>query len=489
MQQHKIVEDYLDSVIPQKISSKVEKEIRTEIESHIYDRVDFYMEIGYDEESAIKKAVEQMGEGEDVKVQFSNLYKDSMLKAILLFLGICVWNVSAVTAGLGYMNFVDPVMYVLPNIVFLILILVGNVFLIVYTMKCIRQKLQKQLLGIVWAFVFVGLGSFVTSGIFFPVLNAGKLIIKYITNGAYPTEGAVSGSDLDITVINILLVILYTVFLFRAYDKMGFRNKPYRLSLGQITAVLSVGCLCFTAVYSLAYAKYEWSYTQVLSEMAEESDFPSNVNAEQRKIYDSIEIGDKISEAEKILIKNNFVKQNKNYADYIDNCYMPFWVDDYLSEKNPENMNENKYSIYCHTTEQEYKDLISCVVVSYDVNGRINYKLFVPDVKDIGHISYLNYNHGAEMTDLSENLQQGDDVKNVLDFIRTTGAHIIEDEIKKEENIINTYKIYFSCYYPLEPDIFDLIFNSFDEEEYEYEIEIISENGVIKKVKIKDGIQ
>lgn len=489
MQQHKIVEDYLDSIIPQKISSKVEKEIRTEIESHIYDRVDFYMEIGYDEESAIKKAVEQMGEGEDVKVQFSNLYKDSMLKAILLFLGICVWNVSAVTAGLGYMNFVDPVMYVLPNIVFLVLILVGNVFLIVYTMKCIRQKLQKQLLGIVWAFVFVGLGSFVTSGIFFPVLNAGKLIIKYITNGAYPTEGAVSGSDLDITVINILLVILYTVFLFRAYDKMGFRNKSYRLSLGQITAVLSVGCLCFTAVYSLAYAKYEWSYTQVLSEMAEESDFPSNVNAEQRKIYDSIEIGDKISEAEKILTQNGFVRQNKNYADYIDNCYMPFWVDDYLSGKNPENMNENKYSIYCHTIESDYRDIISCIVISYDDYGKIDYKLFIPDVKEIGWGgNYLNYNHGEKTEEILLDLKEGNNAEIFLEFIRGTGAYIIEDE-KVEENTLNTYKIYFMCFYPLKPDLWDLLWDEYDEKNYEYEIEIETENGVIKKVKIKDGIQ
>lgn len=49
MQQHKIVKEYLDNVIPKKISPKTQDELREEMESHIYDRADFYMEIGYDE--------------------------------------------------------------------------------------------------------------------------------------------------------------------------------------------------------------------------------------------------------------------------------------------------------------------------------------------------------------------------------------------------------------------------------------------------------
>ena len=486
MQQHKIVEEYLDRIIPQRISPKTEEEIREEIESHIYDKADFYMEIGYDEETAIKKAVEQMGETEDVKAKFSALYKDSLLKAILLFFGICTWNVAAVTAYLGYMNFVDPVDYELPTIAFLIPVLAAIVLLIVYTIKCIRQKLQKQLLGIIGAFVLVSLGSFVTSGIFFPVINAGKLIIKYITNGVYPTEGPVAGSDMDIIIANIILVILYTALSFRAYNKMGFRNKPYRLSLKQITVILSVVSLCFTVVYGFAYAKYEWNYTQVLNEAKENDVSNSAVTAEQRKMYDCIEIGDKIEETEKILTQNGFVKQKKNFSDYISGCYMPFWVDDYLAEKNPEKSDESEHYVYCHTIESECSDIISCIVVSCNANGEIGYKLFIPDVEQIGQICYLNYSHGEEMADLSDNIEKGDSVENILKLVRTTDAHIIEDENHVGEKTVNTYKIYFSCYYPLEPDFFDLIFNSFDEEKYENDLEIVAENGAIKEFEVID---
>ena len=52
----------------------------------------------------------------------------------------------------------------------------------------------------------------------------------------------------------------------------------------------------------------------------------------------------------------------------------------------------------------------------------------------------------------------------------------------------NAYKIYFSCYYPLDPDFFDLIINSFDEEKYEYDLEIIAENGAIKEFEVIDKV-
>ena len=102
MQQHKCVEDYLESVVPKNIADSKRTELRTEMESHIYDKAEFYIEIGYDEETAFNKAVEEMGEAEGVKTQFESIYKDSTLKGVLWFVGICVMNLMAVASGLGY---------------------------------------------------------------------------------------------------------------------------------------------------------------------------------------------------------------------------------------------------------------------------------------------------------------------------------------------------------------------------------------------------
>ena len=97
MQQHKTVEDYLDNVIPEKISKKIKDEIRAELESHIYDKADFYLNIGYDEETSIKKSIEEMGEAESVKSEFCSLYKDSTIKGLLLFGSICILNLISVS--------------------------------------------------------------------------------------------------------------------------------------------------------------------------------------------------------------------------------------------------------------------------------------------------------------------------------------------------------------------------------------------------------
>lgn len=75
MQQRKIVEDYLSSIIPDKIADSTKAELREEIEGHIYDKAEFYMEIGYDEETAFKKAIVEMGEAEPVREEFSQIYK------------------------------------------------------------------------------------------------------------------------------------------------------------------------------------------------------------------------------------------------------------------------------------------------------------------------------------------------------------------------------------------------------------------------------
>lgn len=481
MQQHKIIEDYLDNVVPEKISPQKQDELRAELESHIYDRVDFYMESGYDEETALKKAVEQMGETESVKRNFSALYYDSTPKAIFLFSGICIFNLLSVIAAVGYMNFVDPIIYSFPSVAVLSVFLAVFVFLVVYTIKCKRQNLRKQHMGIVSAFVLVSLGSFVTSGIFFPIINAGKLVVRYVT--AFPGDG----SDLDIYFANIIAVILFTVLSFVAYNKGGaFRKKPYRLSLKQITAILSVLCLCFLVLYGFAFAKYEWWYNQEKITETSEEEYCSFISAEQWKLYDGIEERSHISETEKSLTEKGFVKQ-KSYEDFIESYIFPYSTQELLEERIASSGGSG-YSIFSYThtmdNEDEYDDMISCILVSYNENGEIIYKLFIPDL-DIDYSGcYLNYNDGYETREWCGNLQKGENCEEALKFIRGTGARVIEDKNFKGENSESKYNIYLECYYPFNPDFIDFLFNRYEDVSYCYHVEIISENGIIADYKV-----
>lgn len=92
MQQHKLIEDYLNKALPKTISKKQMQNLREELLCHILDKVDFYIEIGYDIEAATKKAVEEMGDAEPVCADFKKIYK--AMPHIFFFLSIIFLTLS-----------------------------------------------------------------------------------------------------------------------------------------------------------------------------------------------------------------------------------------------------------------------------------------------------------------------------------------------------------------------------------------------------------
>ncbi len=411
------------------------------------------------------------------------LYNDSNIKAVLLFVGICTINlISVFNFELGYWYFVEPIGGNLPSIVNLSVYLVGFVFLTVYTIMCCRKRLVKQLTGITAAFAVVALGSIITSGIFFPIFNALSLVLSFITNSPDHESGF---SVLIAYILNFFAVILYA---FLTGYAINHERKKHRLSLGKITALMSVVSIVFLVVYGFAYAKYEyeWFNEEYYIESPRES-YTSVITEEQRELYSDIKIGDDTKETEHSLTEKGFVKQNKNYEDYIWDCLFPYYVRDYLLEKNPENTNENNYAIYCYAYEMEepesFDDVISCIVISYDNNGKINYKLFIPDANGCNLDGfYMNYNHGEQAQKWYDNIKNGDNSASTLEFIRSTGAIIFEDEKYVNGTKENTYKIILQCYYPYEPEFIRFLFGiAPDDELYFFDIEVTAEDGKISE--------
>ena len=70
------IESYIASIIPKNIPKSKQQKLRAEIEAHIFDRIDFYTEIGYDNEASINKALADMGEDEEVKFTIRNDFEE-----------------------------------------------------------------------------------------------------------------------------------------------------------------------------------------------------------------------------------------------------------------------------------------------------------------------------------------------------------------------------------------------------------------------------
>ncbi len=421
------------------------------------------------------------------------IYKDSIIRAVLLFITLCAINIMSVfDLSLGYWYFVEPLTPVYPSIVELAFYLIGFIFFTVYSIMCCRKKLQKQLIGITAALGTITLGSVITSGLFYPISNAVGLAYSYITNS--PDHYADSSGKIAFS-INFILLIVYTALAYRSYYKNSYtKTKKHRLSLVKITAILSVISAVLLGIYSFAFAKYEyeWFDEEYYTETSQEY-YLAEITSEQRNVYADIKIGDDAKKTEKELKKNGFVKQKQNYEHFLWDCLFPYDLDDYLTEKNPENIFTNKYAIYCYSNEMEepdsWDDVISCIIISYDSNGKINYKLFIPNADGCGIDGYyLNYEHGDETQKWFDNIKNGDNSDSTLEFIRNTGAVIIEDEKYEGEIKINTYKIILQCYYPLEVGFYDFMLNNdADSKNYFYDIEIIAIDDKITHKQVSES--
>lgn len=419
------------------------------------------------------------------------IYKDSIIRAVLIFITLCTINMLSVGLGCGYWYFVEPVSPGFPSIVFLGFYLVGFTLFTVYTIMCCRHNLKKQLIAITSALGLIALGSFITSGLFFPLFNAGGLILSYITNST-EHESGLWGIIPYIT--NIVVLIVYTCLAFRSYHKNAdTETKTYRLSLVKITAILYVVSAVLLGIYGFAFAKYEyeWFDKEYYTETSQEY-YLAEITSEQRNVYADIKIGDDAKKTEKELKKNGFVKQKQNYEDFLWDCLFPYDLDDYLTEKNPENISANEYAIYCYSNEMEeedsWDDVISCIIISYDSNGKINYKLFIPNADGCGIDGYyLDYEDGEQTRKWFDNIKNGENAGNIMDFIKNTGAVIIEDEKYEGEIKVNTYKIILQCYYPLEVDFYDFLYDrDASDKNYSYDFEITTTDDTIAKKQEKD---
>lgn len=420
------------------------------------------------------------------------VYKDSIIRAVILFITLCAINIISVfDLSLGYWYFVEPLTPVYPSIVELAFYLVGFIFFTVYSIMCCRKKLQKQLIGITAALGTITLGSVITSGLFFPISNAVGLAYSYITNS--PDHYADSSGKIAFS-INFILLIIYTALVFRSYYKTPDKEtRKHRLSLVKITAILSIVSAVLLGVYGFAFAKYEyeWFDEEYYTETSQEY-YLSEITSEQRNVYADIKIGDDAKKTEKELKQNGFIKQKENYEDFLWDALFPYHIDDYLTERNPENIFANKYAIYCYSNEMEepdsWDDIISCIIISYDSNGKINYKLFIPNADGCGIDGYyLNYEHGEQARKWFDNIKKGDNTDSTLEFIRNTGAVIIEDEKYEGEIKINTYKIILQCYYPLEVDFYDFLYDrDASDKNFSYDFEITTTDDTIAKKQEKD---
>ncbi len=89
------VQDYINRVVMPFSDEAAKLETAREIRAHLEERIEFYKEIGYDDETAEEKAIEDMGDPEPVGASLSRLHpKGRIITAVLAALPMVLYIVS-----------------------------------------------------------------------------------------------------------------------------------------------------------------------------------------------------------------------------------------------------------------------------------------------------------------------------------------------------------------------------------------------------------
>ena len=63
------IREFIADYIPKRITKETRYKLQYELENHIYERIDYYTEIGYSEEESLEKALKDFGDDEETKEQ------------------------------------------------------------------------------------------------------------------------------------------------------------------------------------------------------------------------------------------------------------------------------------------------------------------------------------------------------------------------------------------------------------------------------------
>lgn len=86
--------DFLENVCKQIKYKPIREDISKELENHIIERKEFYLEYGVSEDEAEKKAIEQMGNAEEIGKSLNQIHKPRLnIKLVIVILALLVFGI------------------------------------------------------------------------------------------------------------------------------------------------------------------------------------------------------------------------------------------------------------------------------------------------------------------------------------------------------------------------------------------------------------
>lgn len=301
------INDYVNSLVPSNIPKRKQQDIREELFSHIFDRIGYYKEIGYDTDSAIDKALCDMGEDESVKLSIRNKFEELHFErtwwsivagAVILAMNWLCWPLGLWVTSADFND--EPT-------AFTALISFGMIFFMLFGIVFARiKKYRKMLIGI-------GVANTIVAGCFlvcfypqsaFYVLDLNTICLLDRFTPLYMNEFFeyyVGGFFFLYCIAFLVLCSLYC-FVMSVLLKKGIAKTVENAKRKMVTFVAA-----YLAVAVFSCGIYPWSEAYERDYPMWFNEYSNCISEETGVLYDNIELLDDYRNVTQYLNENGWM--------------------------------------------------------------------------------------------------------------------------------------------------------------------------------------
>ena len=301
------INDYVNSLVPSNIPKRKQQNIREELLSHIFDRIDYYKEIGYDTDLAIDKALCDMGEDEETKscvrnsfeeLHFERTWWSFVAGAVILAMNWLCWPLGLWVTSADFND--EPTAFTaFISFVMVFVMLFGIVF-------ARLKKYRKMLVGIGVANVIVAgcfLVCFYPQSAFYVLdLNTICLLDRFTPLYMNDIFRYYVGGFFYINCIVFLALCSLYCFTVAVLIKKG-KAKTVNNAKAKIISFVAV----YFAVAVFSCGIYPWSVAYERDYPMWFSEYSSCISEETGTLYDNIELLDDYRKAADYLKENGWM--------------------------------------------------------------------------------------------------------------------------------------------------------------------------------------
>lgn len=251
---------YIEDVVRGIKNKKYKSLVYQELECHLYDRIHYYKELGYDEDTATVKATEDMGDPEEASIPLNTLHSQKWYKQPLNIVVIAVVMVQIVLSGMfpNELRYFFSTHFIYKDFISLFVFVFNSLTVYVGYKNRSKVILVAQGLNSIFQIFFNPYRPMFYAGI--KIFSSGfknyiYSIFSYeIVNGSI--TGKMNAFSLSVSLVMFALVLIFMIALYRS--ERGKVNRAERKLLGKIydisQKVISVFIICTMIVMSVSVA-------------------------------------------------------------------------------------------------------------------------------------------------------------------------------------------------------------------------------------------